>query len=129
MHLATRILLLRVIDILMEVSFHRPIAAGRVGVEPTARADGKVGRLLHGLHREIAGRLEDDSPLATDPGDDRGPVFVIVAPTGLALLAPAARPASQRFLPALHRLPLVASGMVEATSFNRPFQWARHLEG
>ena len=62
MYLATRLLLLRVIDILMEVSFHRPIAAGRVGVEPTARVDGEVGRLLHCLHREIARRLEDDGP-------------------------------------------------------------------
>ena len=94
MHLATRILLLRVIDILMEVSFHRPIAAGRVGGEPTARVDGEVGRLLHCLHRAILRRLEDDSPLATDPGDDRGPVFVIMASTGLTLLALATRPAS-----------------------------------
>src|SRR5215510_1943211 len=51
---ATRLVPTQLIDILMEVSFHRPIAAGRVGVEPTARADRKVGRLLHCLHREIA---------------------------------------------------------------------------
>src|SRR5262245_13667080 len=129
MHLATRILLLRVIDILMEVSLHRPIAAGRVGGEPPARVDGEVGRLLHGLHREITCRLEDDSPLATDPGDDGGPVFVIVAPTGLALLAPATRPASQRFLPARRRWPLGASGMVEVIGFHCPFQLAMHLVG
>src|SRR4029450_1842811 len=49
---------------LMHVTLHRPVAAGRVRVEPTARAHGDLSRLLHRLDREIAGRLEDDSPLA-----------------------------------------------------------------
>ena len=60
------------IDELVHVTLHRPVAARRVRVEPPARARGDPGRLLHRLDREIFGRLDDDSPLATDPGDDRG---------------------------------------------------------
>src|SRR5215471_11319278 len=37
MHITAGIFLLCVIDILVEVACHGPIAAGRVGVEPTAR--------------------------------------------------------------------------------------------
>src|ERR671937_766975 len=69
----THVFLLCVIDALMYIALERPIAAGRVGVEPTARSDSEVRRLLHRLHREISGRVEDDRPLATDPGDNRGP--------------------------------------------------------
>src|SRR5947209_8126741 len=107
MHVTTSIFLLRVIDIVMHIALQRPIAAGRIRVQPTAGLDGEISRLLHGLHGEIAGRLDDDSPLATDPGDNRGPVFVIMASTGLAFLAAPPRATSQRLLPALLRLPLV----------------------
>src|SRR5262249_26339770 len=62
-----RIFLLRMIHELMEVALHRPVAARRVRGEPTACAHGDLGRLLHRLHREIFGRLDDDIPLATDP--------------------------------------------------------------
>src|SRR5437899_12408605 len=59
----------------MDVALHRPIATGRVGVEPTARVHRQVGGLLHRLHREISGCLDNDSPLATDPRDNGRPVF------------------------------------------------------
>ena len=48
MHITTGIFLLRVVDILVEVARERPIAAGRVGVQPTAGLDGEVRRLLYG---------------------------------------------------------------------------------
>src|SRR5919197_731755 len=129
MDLPACILLLRVIDIVMYIALHRPIAAGRVRVQPTARAHGNLSRLLHRLDREISGRLDDDSPLAADPRDNRGPVFVIMTPTGLTFLAAPTRAASQRLLPALRRLPLVASGMVEVIGFNGAFELAMHLVG
>src|SRR5712691_6942432 len=52
-----------------------------------------------------------------------------MAPAGLAFLAATPRAASQRLLPALLRLPLVASGMVEVIGFNGAFQLAMHLIG
>jgi hypothetical protein len=51
------------------VALHCSIAARRVRLQPTARVDGEVGRFLHRLDGEIAGRLDDDRPLTTDPGD------------------------------------------------------------
>src|SRR5215470_16298819 len=100
MHLTTRVFLLRMIHELVHVALHRSVAAGRVRVEPTARSHREVRRLLHRLDREIAGRLDHDSSLATDPGDDGWPVFVIMAPTGLAFLAAPTRAASQMLFPA-----------------------------
>src|SRR5438067_1002935 len=113
MHVTTGIFFLRVIDKRMSIALHRPIAAGRVRGEPTARLHRQVGGLLHRLHREISGRLHYDCPLATDPGDDGRPVFVIVAPTGLALLTATTRAAPQRFLPALWCLAFVASRVIQ----------------
>src|SRR4030095_9829584 len=127
MHLTASIFLLRVVDILVEVARERPIAAGRVGVQPTAGLDGEVHGLLYGLHGEIARRLDDDRPLATDPGDNRGPVFLIVPPTGLAFLAAPTRAASQRFLPALVRLALLASRVIQVIRLNGAFQLAADL--
>src|SRR5215471_6036084 len=118
MHLTPCVFLLRMIDGLVLVARQRPIATGRVRVELTACLHRNVGSLLDRLHREIFGRLDDDSPLATDPGDNRGPVFVIVPPTGLTLLAAPPRAASQRLLPTLLRLPLVARGVVEVIRFH-----------
>src|SRR5919109_2995661 len=86
-HVPTRVLLFRMIDECVPVVLHRPIAARRVGRETAARLDSKVCGLLHRLHGEIFGRLEDDRALAAHPGDDRGPVFVIMPPAGLTLLA------------------------------------------
>src|SRR5213593_1757873 len=107
MDLPACILLLRMIDIVMHIALQRPRAARRVRVQPTARLHGEVSGLLHGLHGEIAGRLDDDRTLAADPRDNGGPVFVVVPPTGLAFLTTPTCSASQRLLPALRRLPLL----------------------
>src|SRR5215471_9218273 len=72
-----RLVATQLIDIRMHIALQRAIATGRVSGEPTARVHGEIRGLLHGLHGEIAGRLEDDGPLAAHPGDDRGPVFII----------------------------------------------------
>jgi len=66
----------------------------------------EVSRLLDGLHGEIAGRLDDDRPLPTDPSDNRRPILVIMATTGLAFLPPATRSAPQRLLATALRLSL-----------------------
>src|SRR5262245_34206820 len=114
------------IDELVLVALHRPVAAGRVRVEPAARSHGDLGRRLH---REIFARLDDDRPLATAPGDDRGPIFVITAPTRLAVLAATTRAATQGLLPTLLGLPLVARGVIEVIRFHRALQLALHLIG
>src|SRR5262249_48194356 len=90
------------------VSFDGIIAQCSLRIEPTARAHCDVGPLLHRLHREIFGRLDDATPLATDPCNNGGPVFVVMAPTGLTFLAAPTRAASQRLLPALLCLSFVA---------------------
>src|SRR5262245_45666605 len=84
---ATRLVPTQLVDKVVLVARQSPIATGRVRVELTACLHRNVGSLLDRLHREIFGRLDDDSPLATDPGDNRGPVFIVVPPTGLTLLA------------------------------------------
>src|SRR4051812_29567633 len=110
MHVTTGICLLRMIHVLMYVARHRPIATGGVCVEPTARLHGEVRRLLHCFDGEIAGRLDDDRPLAAAPGDDRRPVFVIMPPPGLTFLAAPTRAAPQRLLATALRLALLAGG-------------------
>src|SRR5205823_10903800 len=59
-YVPTGIFLLRVIDKRMHIAPHRPVAAGRVRVQPTARLHGEVSGLLHRLHGEIFGRVDDD---------------------------------------------------------------------
>src|SRR5262247_2792697 len=118
MHVPTRILLLRMIDERVDVARQRLITAGRVRIEPTASVHGEVSGFLHRLDSEITGRLDDDRPLATDPRDDGRPVFVIMAPTGLALLPATTRAAPQRFLPTLLCLALVSSGMIKVVGFD-----------
>src|SRR5215831_17740493 len=112
-YITTRIFLLRVIDVLMHIALQRPIATRRVRVEPTARLHRDVCSLLYGLHREIFGRMDDDRALATDPGDDGWPVFVVVASTRLTLFATTTCTVSQRLLATTLRLPLVTGGLVE----------------
>src|SRR5262249_31045220 len=90
----------------------------------TPRAHGHFGGLLHRLHGAISGRLYNHCPLATDPRDNRGPVFVIMPSTGLALLATSTCVASQRFLAAAFCLPLAASAVVEVIRFHRALQLA-----
>src|SRR5262245_17689608 len=119
MDLSPCICLLGVIDERVDVAFQRPITARRVRVEPTARVDREVGCFLHRLHGKIAGRLDDDRPLATDPGNNGGPVFVKMAPSWFTLLAPPPRPATQRFLPAVECLTVLPSSVIEFIGFDR----------
>src|SRR5262245_23791649 len=119
MHVTACILFLRMIDKRVQVALHCSIAAGGVRIESAPRLDGEVGSLLHRLHRAIFGRLDDDRPLATDPGDNRGPIFVIMAPTRLALLAPATRLVSQRFLSTAFGLALGPRRVIEVIRWKR----------
>src|SRR5262249_48449020 len=123
----TRVFLLGMIDKVVGIALERPIAAGGVGIEPTPRLHCQVGSLLHRLHREIFGRVDDDRALATDPGDDGRPVFVIVPPTRLTFLATPTRAASQRLLAALGRLALLPSGVIEVIRFDGALQLAPYL--
>src|SRR5262245_61906821 len=127
MHVTTGILLLRMVDERMRITYQGPIAAGRVGIESIPRLHRDVGGLLYRLHRKISSRLEDDSPLAADPCDDRGPVFVVMTPSGLAFLAATPWLASQRFLPARPSLSLMPRCVVEVIGFDRPFQLTTDL--
>src|SRR4029453_13253609 len=95
MHVPTGIFLPCVIDEFVHIALHRPVAAGRVCIEPTARVAGEVCSLLNVLHSEIFVRLDDARPLATDPGDERRTVFIVVPPTGLAFRAAPTRSATQ----------------------------------
>src|SRR5690242_14075448 len=106
------------IDELVHVALHRPIAARRVGIETAACLDCKVCCLLHRLHGEVFGRLDDDRTLTTDPGDDRGPVFVIMPPSGLTLLAATTRAAPQRLLAPALRMALLAGGVIKVIRFH-----------
>src|SRR5437667_110101 len=72
----------------------------------------------------VAGRLDDDRPLPTDPSDNRRPILVIMATTGLAFLPPATRAAPQRLLATAWRLPLVTGGVVEVIGFHGACQLA-----
>src|SRR5262252_1797692 len=117
-----RIFLLRMIDKVVHIARERPIAAGRVGVEPTARLHGEVRCLLHRLDSKVPRRVDDDTTLAADPGNDGGPIFVVVAAAGLALLASASRSAAQRLRAAPLRLPLVAGGVIEVIDKESCFQ-------
>jgi hypothetical protein len=83
-----------------------------------------VGGLLSRRHRASFGRLDDDRPWATAPGETRGPGCGLMAPPGLALLAAPARLASPRLLPTPCGWPLVAGSLVEVLCFPRPCQAA-----
>jgi hypothetical protein len=126
-HVTTRILFLRMIDELVDVALHGPIAAGRIGIQATACVHREIGRFLHRLDGKVSRRLYDDATLAADPGDNRGPIFVIMPPTGLTLLATTPWSPSQRFLPALLGLALLASRVIEVIGFDRACQLATHL--
>jgi hypothetical protein len=120
MHVTTGRLLLRLVDERLRLTGQGPIAAGRVGIESTPRWPREVGGLLYRLHRQISTRLEDDSPLAADPCADRGPILVVVTPSGLACLAATPWWASPRVLPARLGVSLRARGGVEGIGFDRP---------
>jgi hypothetical protein len=129
MHVTTSVFLLRVIDVLMKVSLQCSIAARRVRIESTARLDGEVGGLLRCLDGKIPHALYHHSPLATDPRDNRWPVFVMVAPTRFTLLAPLPGSATQQFLPAVGCLALPAGCMIEFVGFDRALYVAIRLVG
>jgi hypothetical protein len=108
----------------------RPRNTRREGLrkgQPTCcpmRVHREVSRLLDRLDCEIAGRLDDDRSLATDPGDDGGPVFVIMAPAWCAFLAPPTCLATQQLFPTPLGLILLASGVIEFIGFDRACQLA-----
>src|SRR5437660_12815415 len=87
MHVSTRLFLLRVVHRVMLIARYQPVAAGRVRVEPTAGLHRDVGGLLHRLDRTVPRCLDHDTALATHPGDNGGPILVVMAPSGLAFLA------------------------------------------
>src|SRR5262250_2386459 len=122
MHLPPRVFLLRVVHCVMRIARDQPVAAGRVRVELAAGLYGEVGGLLHRLHSEISGRVDDDSPLAADPRDDGWSVLVIMPPPGLTLLAAPTRAASQRLLAPTLRLALLAGGVIEVIRFHCALQ-------
>src|SRR5262245_21513591 len=101
------VLFLGMINIVMHIALHRPIATGRVGVEPTARLHSEVRRLLDRFHGEVSGRLDDDRPLPTASGNNRRSIFVIVSPARLALLTPPPGAATQVFFATLLGLALL----------------------
>src|SRR5262244_2890126 len=117
------------INIVMEIALQSPIAARRVGVEPTARLDRHVRCLLDRLYREISGRLDHHCPLATDPGDDGRPIFVIMAPAGLALLPTPTCAAPQGLGPSVFGLAFLASRVIEIIGFDGPCQLPLHFIG
>src|SRR2546430_14060411 len=82
----------------MHIALQGPIAARGVRVEPTARVHRHVSGLLHRLDGEIPGRLDDDCSLATDPGNNGGPGFVIMAPARPALFSAPPRAGRPRLL-------------------------------
>src|SRR5215831_17035504 len=97
----------------MLIARDQPVAAGRVRIELTADLHGEVGGLLHRLDRKVPGRVDHDATLTAHPGDDRGPIFVVMAPPGLAFLAAPPWRAAQRFRPARLGLSLLAGGVIE----------------
>src|SRR5262249_12658173 len=119
----------RVVDILVEVARERPIAAGRVGQESADPLHSDVGGLLHRLDGKVPRRLDDDTPLAAHPGDNGRPIFVVMPPPGLTLLATPPWRAAQRFRPARLGLSLVAGGLIEVIGFHRPVHLAADLIG
>ena len=129
MHVTARIFLLRMVDKVVRIALQRAIAAGRVGIETTARFDGDVGCFLHRLDSKVPRRLDDDTALAADPGDDRGAVFVVVPPTGLTFLAAPTRAAAQRLFPTVCRLAFRTRGVIAVIRFNSALSLTRHLRG
>jgi hypothetical protein len=128
-HLPTGVRFLGVIDELVHIALHRPIAAGGVGLQPAARVDGEVGRLLHGLHRELFGRLSDDSALAADPCNHGGPIFIEMPPTGLAFFAAAPWAAPQVLVPTVFGLAFLPGSVIELIRFNSALSQAIHVIG
>src|SRR5262249_31203766 len=129
MHVTTCILFLRMIDELVHVALHRPIATRGVRRESAPRLDREVGRFLHCPDGKVPRYLDHDTSLAADPRDDGRPVFVVVAPAGLALLAATPWPTPQRLFPALLGLAFLPGRVIEVIGFDRPLHLAPYLIG
>src|SRR5262249_52655294 len=121
---ATRLVPTQLIDVLVEVPLQRPIAAGRIGIQATTRLYSKIGRFLHCPHREIFGRLDDHSPLSTDPGDDRWAVFVVMAAPGLAFLAAPPWSVPQVLFPTVLGLAFLPGSVIKVIRFHGARQLA-----
>src|SRR5262247_2842607 len=106
----------------MLITRDQPVAAGRVRVELAAGLYSEVGGLLHRLDRKVPGRVDHDAPLTAHPGDNGRPIFVVMAPPGLAFLAAPPWRAAQRFRPARLGLSLVSGGMIEVIRFHGALQ-------
>src|SRR5918997_5892655 len=129
MHLAAGIFLPRMMNEVVYVSLQRPIATRGVRIEPTPHVDCEVSSFLHRGDGKIPHGLYHDGTLAARPGNDGWPVFVVMPPTGLALLPTTTRAATQRLFPTLFGLPLTTSGVIELIRLNGAFQLALHLIG
>ena len=128
-HVSTRVFFLRVIDVLVQGALQGSIAAGGVGVQPTARLHSEIRGLLYGLHGAISGRLDDDRTLAADPRDHGWPVFVIMATAGLTFRAATTGSAPQRLLASMCRLAFLTRGVIEVIRFNRALSRTLHRIG
>src|SRR6266568_8745844 len=113
----------------MLIARDQPVAAGRVRIELTAGLHGEVGGLLYRLDRQVPCRVDHDATLTAHPGDDRRPIFVVMAPPGLAFLAAPPWRAAQRFRPACLGLALVSGGVIEVIGFDRPCSLTTELIG
>src|SRR5262245_59252200 len=127
MHVTTGILFLRMIDELVHVALHCPIATRGVRIESAPRLDREVGRFLHCLDGKVPRRVDHNTSLTADPRDDGGPILVIMAPPGLAFLAAPPWRAAQGLFPTLLGLALVASSLIQVVGFDRPRQVPLHL--
>jgi len=125
----SNIFLRRVMHCVMLIARDQPVAAGRVRVELAAGLHGEVGGLLHRLDRKVPCRVDHDATLTAHPGDNGWPIFVVMAPPGLAFLATPPWPVPQGLLPAIFGLPLIAGGVIQLIRLNRAFQLAVHLIG
>src|SRR5215475_1361641 len=96
-------------------------------VELSATSEGHVSTTKFGGMCEILDGMDHNSTLPTHPRNDRGPVFVIMAPTRLTFLAATSRSAPQCLLPALCGLPLLTSSVIEVIRFDRTLQLAIYL--
>src|SRR5207244_7706691 len=89
----------------------------------------EVSGLLHRLDRKVPCRVDHDATLTAHPGDHGRPIFVVMAPPGLAFLAAPPWRTAQRFRPARLGLSLVSVGVSEVIGFARPFSLTTELIG
>jgi hypothetical protein len=124
-----RVFLLRVVYRVMLIARSQPVAAGRIRIESTAGWHGHVGCLLHRLDRTVPCRVDHATPLAADPGDDRGPILVVMASPGLALLAATPGLTAQGLLAARLGWSVMTRRRREGIGFTRALHLAIHLVG